>query len=293
MNELYGLDPDELNLTASELKFILNHFGLTEGRFIGQYPKSWVHDILGSIPRQSKQFSDLVTVLQASANCFLPVSAHFNLNRPWSENAARVQKTDRTFERLFSRAPIDFIEPLERIADPLQCDLKDGREEFIEVTPAAYARSCLPLFFFSEEVVIHDYFMTLRRSDNLEIDRSRSTVLEHLFRSMVDSKRTKRVLLVFNHAQISRRMEETLSDDLSMIAERANADSNLEILWEVEDLSLPGGSHHPRCIFSVKGGLQFDQGFQIFKTAERNLVRWMSPSTLRPFQMKYLRYFHS
>ena len=40
MNEEYGVEP-EFFRTAGELKFFLSHFGMMEGRFIAEFPRSW------------------------------------------------------------------------------------------------------------------------------------------------------------------------------------------------------------------------------------------------------------
>ena len=68
---------------------------------------------------------------------------------------------------------------------------------------------------------------------------------------------------------------------------------SIEIIYHFDREKFDGGSRHPRCIFSIKGGLQFDQGFQTFNTNQKNLIRWMSKMTLKPFQSRYIKYFHS
>ena len=44
---------------------------------------------------------------------------------------------------------------------------------------------------------------------------------------------------------------------------------------------------HGRYIFSIKGGLQFDYGFEIFGSKKTNHVHWLSQPELLPIQKIY------
>ena len=87
-------------------------------------------------------------------------------------------------------------------------------------------------------------------------------------------------------------MGEHVMSDLDSISAECDPSAQVELIYDFNEMGAEGGSRHPRCIFSVKGGLQFDQGFQVFKNGDKNLVRWMSAVTLRPFQQEFLRLFH-
>jgi hypothetical protein len=73
---------------------------------------------------------------------------------------------------------------------------------------------------------------------------------------------------------------------------RASNDS-IDVQYRIDDGKFVKASKHPRCIFSIKAGIRFDQGFQEFKTNETNLIEWMTDISLKPFREKFLKEFHN
>ena len=78
----------------------------------------------------------------------------------------------------------------------------------------------------------------------------------------------------------------------SAVAAKGAADPGCEVdfRYVLDDTNFPEASGHPRCIFGVRAGLRFDQGFQTLK--DKNLVNWLDNSTLKPFQLKLIPHFH-
>jgi len=292
MNELYAINPRCLNISAHEVRLILRSFGLQEGRFIADFPDRWIDEVLSNYPHGTKQRSDMVCILQKIRDALQLLDSPYRYHKKWEENALGLQDQHRRFEEIFSDLDTDSIRDIRILLNSLDFELKDGREEFVAADPNAYARMCMPLFLCSEEIVLHDYFFSLRRADTGVIDSNRSSVLISFLKAMIDSRRVRRFLILFNEDRFRSAMVEHVESDLTAISAYADPDGRIELLYDFDSMGAEGGSRHPRCIFSVKGGLQFDQGFQVLKNYEKNLIRWMSAQTLRPFQEKYLKRFH-
>ncbi len=293
MNELYAINPSCLDISAHELRLVLRSFGLQEGRFIADFPDRWIDEVLLNYPRGTKQHSDIVCVLEKARDALQRLDFPYRYHKTWEVNALALQSQRRRFEEIFSDRDAEAVRHIAVLLSSLDFELKDGREAFVTAEAEIYARFCMPLFLCSEEIVLHDYFFSLRRTDTGAVDSSRNLVLRFFLKAMVESRRVKRFLILFNEDRVKSVMFEHVESDLTAISADSDPDGQIELLYDFDSMGAEGGSRHPRCIFSVKGGLQFDQGFQVFKNHEKNLVRWMSAQTLRPFQEKYLRRFHA
>jgi len=291
VNEVYAINPRSLRMPVHEVRMILREFGLMQGRFIAAFPNNWMLDVLGNYEVGSKQHADLIWLIDRCRDAFLQTTHIFRYNKSWDANALEFQKRVKLFEEIFSEETRGDIKSIRMLIEQIDFELKDGREDFINVAASSYASVCTPLFACSEEVVLHDYLFTLR-TERGYFDRDRVPVLESLLGEMVKTNRVRKFLILFNGPRFEDRLSRNIHDDLSHISKSHDPEGRIEVMYDFDSLEIKEASQHPRCVFSVKGGLQFDQGFQIFRTSPRNLVRWMSPITLRPFQEKYLRLFH-
>jgi hypothetical protein len=291
MNEMYAISPACLNLSARDMRAVLKMFGLQEGRFVADFPKQWIGEVLSNYQRGTKQFADIAFLLLKAKDALVELDEPYRHHKSWEENVLEVQSHRRRFQEIFSDAETDTLRRIDVLVDSLDFELKDGREDFLLAEAQVYSQICRPLFFCSEEIVLHDYFFSLRREDNGSIDFGRLRVLKALLQEMVRIGRVKRFLILFNR-KFESMMGEHVMSDLDSISAECDPSAQVELIYDFNEMGAEGGSRHPRCIFSVKGGLQFDQGFQVFKNGDKNLVRWMSAVTLRPFQQEFLRLFH-
>ena len=290
MNELYAVEP----AAAAEprrLAALLEKFKASEGRFIGEYPSDWrsrVGSRLGERTIKDKELFER----------FRTWSALLGVNEPyvdkdgWVSNAVRLKVEGRLFEMVFgenssSDGAVTAIDDLVNY----KVELKNGRESFVSANPHDYAKVCRPLFLMSKEVVLYDYkFSTCfvhqgaRRQDD-----KRLSVLGRLISEFASTGVGKKFLLVMNERHVDP-FRDYLPEDLSAVKRVADPDSKVDFRFVLDDTSFPNASGHPRCIFGVKAGLRFDQGFQVLK--DPNLVNWLDNSTLKPFQTKLLRHFH-
>jgi hypothetical protein len=295
MNDLYAIDPDAIT-NVNHLLGLIEKFRPSEGRFVAKFPNSWIDDIRSRIPKGTLENTRVTEKLKFWASSVIDIKANFHNKQNWLENAIRIQKEFKIFEMILTTKNIDSYQIVE-LADILErhlIHLKDSREGYVLANAKSYCRVCEPLFQISEEIVIYDYkfstqFKTI--TGQLKPDWQRLKVLDEFIKGMVESKRTKRLLIVFNVNTIAG-IEELIQTDLDEVTNRADPDNLIEISYHVDDGKFNMASQHPRCIFSVKAGLRFDQGFQEFKTNDSNLVNWMSDVSLNPFRDKFLKYFH-
>jgi hypothetical protein len=292
MNEIYAVDPDAIN--TQRLKMLMDRFQPAEGRFVGEFPAGWRHAVGRKIPSSTISDQQLLENF-LSWSGLIEVRERYSDQLSWIDNAVRIKKDTGLFERVFgeSESCDGMVTAIEALLN-FDVELKQSREQYIPPVAEVYGKICAPLFSMSEEVVMHDYKFCTRYDHNGKIqkDENRLGVLEALILQMRLSRKTKRFLLVM-HEKTANRFKENLEDDLTAVLEIADPSGDIQVQYELDDGKFEGASSHPRCIFSIKGGLQFDQGFQVFKSNEANLVKWMSKEALLPFQKKFIPIFHS
>lgn len=290
MNELYAVDP----AAAAEprrLAALLEKFKASEGRFIGEYPSDWRSQVGSRLGERTIKDKELFERFR-TWSALLGVSEPYIDKDGWVSNAVRLREGRRLFEIVFgeSSSPDGAVTAIDDLVN-YKVQLKNGRESFVSSNPHDYARVCRPLFLMSKEVVLYDYrFSTCfdhqgaRRQDD-----KRLSVLGRLISEFASTGVGKKFLLVMNERHVDP-FRDYLPEDLSAVKQVADPDSKVDFRYVLDDTSFPEASGHPRCIFGVKAGLRFDQGFQVLK--DRNLVNWLDDSTLKPFQTKLLRHFH-
>jgi hypothetical protein len=224
----------------------------------------------------------------------LQIDENFSFGQPWIDNAIHVQKTKRIFEMILTTKRVESLNLVE-LVDVLESHvvlIKDSREDYIKPNALDYSKACDPLFQISEEIVLYDYrFSTRYLSPNgLKRDWQRLNVLVEMLKGMIHYGKTTRFLIVFNKTAVVG-IEDKIQEDLDEVCSRA-FNHAIDLRYDIDDGKFTAGSKHPRCIFSVKAGLKFDQGFQEFKTNEANLVEWMTDISLKPFREKFLKLFH-
>jgi len=294
MNELYAIDPDAIK-SCNHLLGIIEKFRPSEGRFVAKFPESWIDEIRTKFPNGNLENTRITEKLKFWTNSLLDVKTKFR-NGNWLENAIQTQRDQQIFEMILTTRNIDskFIVELADVIDRHIIDLKDSREAYVPANAKSYSKICEPLFKISEEIVLYDYKFSTRfklPSGEIKLDRQRINVLEELMKGMISQGRTQRLLIMFN-AKTVIGFEDSIQPDLQDIASRVDPNNKIDVLYEFDDGKFDMASQHPRCIFSIKAGLRFDQGFQEFKTNDSNLVSWMNDISLKPFRMKFLKHFH-
>jgi len=290
MNELYAVDP----AAAAEprrLAALLEKFKASEGRFIGEYPSDWRSEVGKRLEERTIKDKELFERFRTWSG-LLGVNEPYVDKDGWVLNAVRLRVEGRLFEMVFgeSSTPDGAVTAIDDLVN-YKVELKNSRESFVSSDPSHYARVCRPLFLMSKEVVLYDYkFSTCFEHQGVKrMDNKRLRVLEKLISEIASTGVKKRFLLVMNKKHVNS-FRDYLAKHLSAVKRVADPESKVDFRYVLDDTSFPGASGHPRCIFGVKAGLRFDQGFQVLKV--RNLVNWLDNETLKPFQRKLLPHFH-
>jgi hypothetical protein len=221
--------------------------------------------------------SRLVALMQRHQGELIDIDGQYFRAKTWLENARHA----RQLKRLLARSPNS--EALPTLDDFLwninQTDASRG--EFIPTTIEAYCAACRPLFAISTEVHLVDRFFHLRRASG-QLDRSKSDLLRALLVSAVEFSGQRRT--VFLHFELPRDGQISESEyERQVKCDLASVRSGLEIdiHFDIHDKML-----HGRYMFSVKGGLQFDHGFYLNRSAT-NHVHWLSTGELVPIKRTF------
>ena len=301
MNELYAFDPELIDV--DRLKRLVQFFSLEEGRFVAGYPLNWKADVREKCLSRATSLNQIQAhrlfekIIEWSG--YMEVPAPFARGRgiSWLHNALMANQKRKLFDRIFVGDECKNEETeVAKASDFFDGEIliNSGRQGWISPNAGDYAKVCHPLFSVSTEVVLYDYKFATRYVDkggNVRRDRYRLSVLESLVRSMIEIGRTKRFLLVMNENHVGD-LEQYVGEDLGRVIEVADPNRQLQFSYNLDDGVFKGGSSHPRCIFSIKGGLHFDQGFQTNINNEANLVTYLTGDILRPLQEKLLPIFH-
>ena len=281
MNEIFAIDPD----APQDLKYIsamLKQFGLEQGRFIARFPDDWAALLQLRVQQlQGLDRSRLSRLLDLHRDALLDVSDDFRRAKSWLENATAAKLKRKCISRVLAAESNPLGE--ETLTHFLWEDelVNSSRGEHISMSAEAYRRAVAPLFKQSTEVHLVDPFFQLRR-DNGELHRGRVSVLCALLEEADASGRTELFNIHFKRDShpTKKEQEQKIEFDLNAIYDQVNID-NLSITSCIWD-EMP----HGRYIFSVKGGLQFDHGFEPLRD-KTNHVHWLSKSELEPIFRRY------
>lgn len=277
MNERYALDP-EAPADSRELKLLLDQFGLQTGRFLSGYPDDWSALLLersnAASPMERARTLDL---LARRRGYFLPSAAHYDRGTAWSNNAAVAADRHKAFHAVIGSRCNGFGWPsIDQVLYEDDHALQSGIGAHLPMQVARYVECVRPLFMASAEVLLVDGYFTLRTKGG-ERDRRRWPVLLALLTAAEESRTCEILRMVLSRNRIleTEGSERTLEEDLGAVLEQSGT-QRVTIEYEVRD-----DVGHGRYIFSLHGGLQFDQGFEESKRAT-NHIHWLSRPELEP-----------
>jgi hypothetical protein len=262
MNELYAADPN-CCVSASDLKLLLNSFGPYTGRYLANYPSDWIQRILTQ--------SDALDVLEAAriktllrrAKEDLKIVTRSNLawtdSVPWLDNATEHMPTP--FDALIaceSRPPSIF--------DLDELDLPPTAEERVLGVAREYVRVTRILALLSPELWLIDPYLN-------PLKRAYSQVLAPLFDLFAKGK-SQKVILWSRASEVYRSANQASVDrDLYESLKKLVASSGFKPGRQVEMILVEDETSkskmHGRHLFSIKGGVRLDQGFQQLPTGRK------------------------
>jgi hypothetical protein len=277
MNEIYAIDPRAPE-DFKDIKFMLEKFGMREGRFIGKYPSDWVEMVLGRL----ENFSDLdrsrsVRILDLHKNEMIDVAADFIRSRDWLDNVSKQVAGANSFSKVLATDPNSLnLESLRSFLWDEKYSNDASRGAHIPMEVNAYVSAVRPLFVLCAEVHLADPYFQLRR-DGTSIDRGRCLVLREFLRAADKLRKCESFIIHFSREVFMNESEQErlIENDLNHMI------SDIGIQYVQVGFDLKDKMPHGRYIFSTKGGLQFDYGFEPRK-GKANHVHWLSQKELEP-----------
>lgn len=281
MNDLYAIDPASPE-DLKDLKLLAELFGFAHGRFVAEYPSDWIYLLQNRLKEMGPLDQSRATIL---LNKFLkntlPIEGGYLRSRDWLSNALELQNKEHKFKNIVTSKNNRNLPSLSKIL--YEEELPDARGGHIKPDLQSYRDTVNPLFLVSTEIHIQDMFFILEEHGKKIF--SQWGVLRMLVELAESSKRCKTLIFHLNEekfptTQLEHRLEKSFMQVLDEIGT-----NDLEITYSLENKKIT----HGRYIFSIKGGLQFDHGFDTdLRTQDkRNHVHWLSNNELQPLFDRY------
>jgi len=284
MNEIYAIDPQSPE-DLKDIQAMFNQFGFQHGRFIANVPSDWallLREHLSNLEGFDR--SRLSRIMDLHRDSLFNLKMDFRKSKSWVENANEILACERSIAKILASEPNKYgFDSLRKFLWDDNVD-NESRGAHIPTTIDAYRKAVFPLLQHSAEIHLVDPYFQLRKS--LDIHKGREAVLRGFLLDAEQSSRCEFFKIHFMYeGHLSRlsktNLEEQIEDDLNKICQDINI-NRLQV-----DFSFSEKSGHGRYIFSIKGGLQFDRGFEPLKN-ETNHVHWLSKSELQPIFKKYV-----
>ena len=276
MNEIYAIDPSAPE-DLKDLNMLSELFGFSQGRFIAKYPDDWVAFLKNKVGQMSSIDQSRASVLlQRFHEKSLPVSGTYFRGRDWLSNAVNLQDQQRKFTRIVTTPNNENLPSLGNFL--YKEDVPDSRGEHIGCDIYSYRKSIAPLFQSSTEIHVQDMFFYFYSNG-----KKQHRIWE-VARMICDLAITHgRCEKLFFHLNQEGSETQRLDESFLQIKEESKSQI-LKIVYTLEDKK----SSHGRYIFSIKGGLQFDHGFNTAYSREKtNHVHWMSKTELSHLHDRY------
>lgn len=277
MNEIYAIDPRAPE-DFKDIKFMLGRFGMREGRFIGKYPSDWIELVLGNLQKCADlDRSRLIRILDLHKNEMIDVEGDFIRSRDWLDNVSARSTGGNGFSKILTTDPNPLnLESLRSFLWDEISSSDESRGAHIPMEVNAYLSAVRPLFVLCAEVHLADPYFQLRR-DGVHIDRGRSLVLREFLRSADNLGKCESFIIHFSREMSKKESEQerSIESDLNHFISDLGI-RNIQIGFDIKE-DMP----HGRYIFSTKGGLQFDHGFEP-RRGKTNHVHWLSQKELEP-----------
>ena len=285
MNNIYAIDPSP-EKDLKDLSVLSNLFGFSTGRFIANYPNDWISFLKKTIeqmkPIEKVRAGVLLTKIQKNSLPFDDPSLYsYKRGSNWISNASELQ------QRLFVFTQVVEAKELEKFLH--RTDLPDGQGDHIirpiglshqkwsDLLLLTYERLIDPLFRVSTEIHVQDMHFNFC-NENRHRNRGIWNVTNKLIYLADKYKRCEKLIF---HLNKDNNEAQNFFNTFEDIRKEPNAET-LEIIYTLEDKKFA----HGRYIFSIKGGLQFDHGFNP-TNLERNHIHWMSEKELSPLLERY------
>ena len=271
----FAIDPSQIN-DISHLRLIESRFGYEKGCLISAFPSDWLrHAITRLQTQQTTQIDKLTELLRYIAQKSVHKYGRQFAYKNWIESALE-SNAEKPFHRI--------IEPSQpRIATHLRSifDLEDT--DF--TLTANCNRTATQISEASQELIVDAEKISIV---DAYADPSNKGYLKTIIAIASKSRKTQVELVIYSEEdrqsvdfEVRKVSLQGLSDQLS---------TNIKLTWCF--LSDKGtGFIHPRALFTAKGGVNFDRGFQepsdFAQKAAPNLLSILTKTQLEKFTLDY------
>lgn len=252
MNEEFLVEPTGFK-SAFELKYVLEKFGFYQGRFIGQFPKSWrkeVFEQMISLPDVEQK--RIRSLMEQYKNCVVPSGQEFLPNLSWLENAHQQIEQDN-FDGIIAATSNTWNYPT---LEDVEIDyLRGGHDIRVLASGANYTKYTRRLLQLSHEVVLVDPYLQLYSVRCAQVLKNILTIAQQgKCRSMVIWARHDQASMKTRQAY-----QQMLEDKY-----RSKLLKGSTLTVKLVDDHQSSEKMHARLMLSVIGGFRFDHGFSEF-----------------------------
>jgi hypothetical protein len=290
MNDVYGIDP-EAPADFQDFVQLMRLFGTGEGRFIVDFPMSWMSAVRTHLSTLSSLEQLKIIELWSSrcAGSVVPTPTRITRYPSWIESANDLQGHVKTLVSKRGCPPV--AEPIDKMLERPD-GFPDARGGHIQRTGLAYAQAARPLLQTSPKIVLVDPYFKLRYFDNNSNSYRRSTrhidSLKCLLKESAKWRRVEifKIMVSKDQALDGDPNGELFKQGLAQIARDADA-SLIQLEHGLLEASI-STDRHARYLLGMHQGLHFDWGFDVGDPHSTNHVEWMGPSVLKPLLDRFV-----
>jgi hypothetical protein len=253
MNEEFLVEPTGFK-SAIELKYLLEKFGFYQGRFIGQFPKSWRKDVfehMQSLPDIEQ--ARIRSLMDKHKSSLVPSGQEFLNNFSWLENANQ-QIERNNFDGVVAATNNAWNYPT--VEDVEVEYLRGGHDIRVLASSANYTKYTRRLLQLSHEIVLVDPYL------QLYTDRC-AQVLKNILAVAQQGKCRSFVVWARDGEANKSRSGVTYAQMLKKDYQNKlmpGATLNVKIVNDKDS----SNKIHARLMISKLGGFRFDHGFSEF-----------------------------
>jgi hypothetical protein len=268
MNEYFAAHPQSCS-GASDLRYLLSLFGPQTGRYLADLPASWQEDVLRHCAQmgdlEAERVKSLVRRAREKSALLRKAWPHWQPGLDWLSN----------YRHLLAAQPAAFdgaIVPKGLAGSGLTAiddlELPATASEAIDATAAEYVRVCRTLLLISQELVVVDPYLNPCKRDRAEVLLALLSVLgkSTARKSVTCWARSSEVV------DVKRNSWAEVCAALDSILSKAGWPKTHAFRYILVDDAVAKSRMHARHVFSIKGGIRFDQGLQVLPRGRRNEV---------------------
>jgi hypothetical protein len=274
MNEFFAADPMAVK-SEGDLRLLLRLFGPYAGRYLAIYPTDWIHQMEHLMSNARVIEGERIKALLRRAKertVFVQRRSEFpwNPTNDWLSNALRYVSLPGGFDGLISDSQASGALVGDTQSNVYSMnnieEIPQTAEERILAKPAEYARAAKTLILISIELALVDPYLN-------PLKKSTRDVLREIFNVAAKGKARKLTLWARHSIVVGSKNPEVALSEVRDVLVKLVADADflpdcvVELVLVRDENSVE--KLHERYLLSIKGGVRFDQGFQVLPSGRK------------------------